>query len=293
VSSAAAPRKRYAAVATTVRRVWELDLGSAALVMAAQQLMCTIPLLVVLSAIHPASASANFGEQLARYLGLSTHAAHELKAVFVRDAQVRTATSIVGLILLGLFALGTAQAHERVYELAWRLDGGSAGAWHRRVRWVAALVGYVALVAGAGRLLGTRSSRWEFIAVCVPLTALFYWWGQRTLLAGRIRARSLVPGACLIAIGASGLLAVSPVLVSGQLTTSVREFGAIGVTFVLATWLLVLSALVVTGAVIGAEFTLYRGHAHPGRQLEQSSAEAPDSPAVGGRSSSSGPVVRS
>ena len=68
MSSTAAVRRRYTSVATTIRRARELDLGSAALVLAAQQLMCTIPLLVVLSAIHPASASANFGAQLARYL---------------------------------------------------------------------------------------------------------------------------------------------------------------------------------------------------------------------------------
>jgi membrane protein len=95
-------------------------------------------------------------------------------------------------------------------------------------------------------------TRGEFIAVFVPVTALFYWWGQRTLLAGRVPSRSLVPGALLIATGAAGLPALSPELVSGQLTASVREFGAIGVTFVLATWLLILSSLVVIGTVGGA-----------------------------------------
>jgi hypothetical protein len=42
------------------------------------------------------------------------------------------------------------------------------------------------------------------------------------------------------------------VLVSDQLAASVREFGPIGVTFVLATWLLVLGPLVVIGSVGGA-----------------------------------------
>jgi membrane protein len=263
VSSTAALRKQYTSAAATVRRARELDLGSAALVLAAQQLMCTIPLLVVLSAIHPAYGSANFGAQLGRYLGLSTSATHELKAVFARDAQVRSAATTVGLILLALFTLGAAQAHERVYELAWRLDARSTSAWHRRIRWVAALVGYVALLATAGRLLGTRSPRGPFIAVFVPVTVLFYWWSQRTVLAGRIPSRSLVPGALLIAAGATGLLALSPVLVSGQVTSSVREFGAIGVTFVLATWLLILSTLVVIGAVAGAAITVHRQHTPP------------------------------
>jgi membrane protein len=275
VSRAPAVRKRYTSVATTVRRASELDLGSAALVLAAQQLTCTIPLLVVLSAIHPASASANFGLQLGRYLGLSASATHELEAVFARDAQDRSAATTLGVILLALFTLGAAQAHERVYEVAWRLDGRNTGAWHRRIPWVAGLVGYVALLATAGRLLSTRSPHGEFIAVFVPVTALFYWWSQRTLLAGRIPSRSLLPGALLIAAGATGLLALSPVLVSGQVTSSVREFGAIGVSFVLATWLLILSALVVTGALAGAAIASRPELAPPGHQRRDEEQKHP------------------
>jgi hypothetical protein len=85
----------------------------------------------------------------------------------------------------------------------------------------------------------------------------------------------------VIAVGASGLLALSSVLVSAQLTASVRQFGAIGVTFVLATWLLVLSALIVTGAVIGAEIALHSRHLNPDRHVGQSSADAQVNPSTG------------
>jgi hypothetical protein len=54
-----------------------------------------------------------------------------------------------GLILLAFFALGAAQAYERVYELAWRLKAPHSRSWSRQLRWVAALLAYVAALAGA------------------------------------------------------------------------------------------------------------------------------------------------
>lgn len=247
------------ALGASVRRAREVDLGSSALVLAAQQLLATIPLLVVLAAGRPVARAGNFGVQLSRYLGLSAKATHELRSVFAGSPQVRTAATAGGLILLAFFAFGAAQAHQRVYELAWRVKESKSGSWSRQLRWVAALLGYVAALAGAARLLGSWSAaRPAFIAITAPITAAFYWWSQRTLLARRIRARSLWPGATIIATGMTVLLVLSPWVVSGQVTSSTHEFGPIGVTFVLASWLLVLSILVVAGTVAGAAIVTHR-----------------------------------
>jgi hypothetical protein len=121
-----------------------VELGSCALVLAAQQVMCTIPLLIVLAATRPAGTAGNFGDQLGRYLGLSAKARRELASVFAGPAQVRSAATLAGIVLLAIFTVGVAQAHERAYELAWRVDHRAAGAWRRQARWVAALAGYVA-----------------------------------------------------------------------------------------------------------------------------------------------------
>jgi hypothetical protein len=50
-------------------------------------------------------------------------------------------------------------------------------------------------------------------------------------------------------------------LVSEQITSSVHEFGLIGVTFVLATWQLALSIVIVAGATTGA--ALHERHQRP------------------------------
>jgi membrane protein len=247
------------AVAAGVRRAREIDLGSCALALAAQQLMATIPLLVVLAAIRPLSGPDNFGVQLSHFLSLSAKATEELGSLFAATANVRSAASLGGIVLLVFFAFGSAQAHQRAYELAWRLEPRKRGSWHRQARWVATLLGYVAALAVIGRAVGeTAAARPLFIAAFAPVTAAFFWYGQRTLLGARVRSRALLPGAALVGIGLTGLLALSPLLLSGQLTSSVREFGPIGVTFVLATWLLIFSAIVVAGTVAGAEVVTHR-----------------------------------
>ena len=253
-------------VAASVRRAREVDLGSVALGLAAQQLMATIPLLVVLSALRPLSRRDNFGVQLSHFLSLSAKATAELESLFAATASVRSAASLGGIVLLVFFAFGSAQAHQRAYELAWRLEPRRHGSWPRQARWVATLLGYVAALAVIGRLVGeTAAVRPLFIAAFAPVTAAFFWFGQRILLGARVRPRSLLPGAALVGIALTGLLALSPVLLSGQLTASVREFGPIGVTFVLATWLLIFSALVVAGTVAGAAFVAHRERTESGR----------------------------
>jgi membrane protein len=245
--------------AESVRRAREVELGYCALVLAAQQLMATIPLLVVLAALRPVAGSGNFGGELGRYLGLSAGATRKLESVFAGSLHVRGAATITGVILLAFFALGAAQAHQRVYELVWRMEQHKSGSWRRQLRWVAALLGYVALLATAGRLLDRRpAARPALIAICAVATAAFYCWSQRTLLAGRVPTRSLLPGVGITALGLTLLLVVAPALISSQVTGSVHQFGPIGVTFALASWLLAFSTLVVAGTVSGAAIVTHR-----------------------------------
>lgn len=244
---------RGSRVVAGVRRARELDLGSAALVLAAQQLTCTLPLLVVLAAIRPTATHSNFGARLSRYLGLSARATEQLTSVFAGTAQVRDATTVVGFMLLVTFALGVAQAHQHFYELTWKLEPRRRRSWHRQVRWVGGVLAYVIALGAIARALGDVAvARPAFIAVCAPTSAVFYWWSQRTLLAGRVPSRSLIPGAVITSAALTVVLVITPWWVSRQMTSTVHQFGPIGVTFVLAVWQLVLSTIVLAGTLTGA-----------------------------------------
>jgi membrane protein len=244
---------RGSTVAAGARRARELDLASGALVLAAQQLTCTLPLLIVLAAVRPAATDSNFGAQLSHYLGLSAGATERLTSVFASTAQVRQATTVVGLLLLVIFALGVAQAHQHFYELTWKLGARRQRSWYRQLRWIGGLLAYVVALGATARALGNAAiARPAFIALCAPISAVFYWWGQRTLLAGRVPSRSLIPGAVITGVALTVVLATTPWWVSSQVTSTVHQFGLIGVTFVLAVWQLVLSTIVLAGTLTGA-----------------------------------------
>jgi membrane protein len=116
---------------------------------------------------------------------------------------------------LVVFALGVAQAHQRFHELTWRLNQHPRGAWLRQVRWIAGLLAYVVVVDVVSRVIGEGpAARAAFSAISAPLFAIFYWWGQRTLLAGRVSSYALMPGTAITGVGLSVLLVVSPWYVS-------------------------------------------------------------------------------
>jgi hypothetical protein len=94
--------------------------------------------------------------------------------------------------------LRRARTRRHFYELTWKLDPRRQRSWHRQLRWIGGLLAYVVALGATARALGNSAiARPAFIAVCAPISAVFYWWGQRTLLAGRVPSRSLIPGALI------------------------------------------------------------------------------------------------
>jgi membrane protein len=81
---------------------------------------------------------------------------------------------------------------------------------------------------------------------------LFYWWSQHLLLSGRIRWSTLRPGAFCMTLATTALVVVSGLVLPGQITEAVTDYGFVGATFVLSIWLVVLSGVIFGGALVGA-----------------------------------------
>jgi hypothetical protein len=86
-----------------------------------------------------------------------------------------------------------------------------------------------------------------------------------------VPTRSLLPGTGITALGLTLLLVPTPVLISSQVSGSVHQFGPIGVTFALASWLLALRSR----SLIGVRASLLQGagSAHDARECEPSTAQ--------------------
>lgn len=147
----------------------------------------------------------------------------------------------------------------RAFELIWNLPrvAGVRG-YLRQLAWAPTLA-----VFTTGMLAAARPGRWLdghvpwvggwFVAALrALLIAGFSWWSQYWLLDRRVDGRRLLPGAIAVSGLSMALLEASRLVVPGQISWQVQAYGLVGVGFVLAAWLMILSVLVYAGIVMGA-----------------------------------------
>jgi len=239
------------------RRARELDLFTQTLALGAQQVLCTAPLLVAVSAVVQRASGDNVGRLLTRYLGLRGSAANDVTALFANSTPVSTTGLLVGLILVVVFSTGVAATQQRGYELISSQPRAGLRSTGRQLRWILTLLGYVMALLYGGRF-GHRVGGFLHVSVVAraltqfAVSSVFYWWSRHLLLAGRVGWRRLAPGAMCIGVGTAALMVSFGWVLPGQITDQVANYGPVGATFVLAIWLVVLSGVIFGGALLGA-----------------------------------------
>jgi membrane protein len=232
-----------------VRRLDELDLPLHLLALTGQQVLCTAPLAVAVSAVAERLGAARRGAELGRLLGLQGRSLHEVSELFTRSSQrVPLAELTLELVLAVLFASGVTATQQRLCEQVWgQQQLRDARARARQLCWAVGTAVYVALLV-LGNAIPAHLPR---LAAQGLLSLLFLWAQQHALLAGRVSWPALLPGASVVGAGAVLLLGLSPLVLPGQVVDQVADFGLIGAVFVLSVWLATVSGLIVGGAVAG------------------------------------------
>jgi membrane protein len=239
------------------RRAHELDLVTQTLALAAQQVLCTAPLLVATSAIVRRASGRGMGGFVTQVLGLNGAAANDVTAMFKSSSTVSTTELVVGLIMAAVFGTGVAATQQRGYEMIWSQPRTGLRSTLRHLVWVISLLAYLIVMWYAGHL-AHNVNQWAHVAGLLRgvaqfvLSLLFYWWSQYLLLSGRIRWRSLLPGAVCMTLATTALVGASGLVLPGQITEAVTDYGFVGAAFVLSIWLVVLSGVIFGGALLGA-----------------------------------------
>ena len=266
------PRRWRAVRPDLVARVWDraqqLNLATHSLALAAQQILCTAPLLVAFAAFRPGSRGG-VGQVLSRYLGLSEAASRDVDALFVSTVTLDTTDAVVGLLVALVFATSIAATQQRWYELVWEVPrAGLVRSTLHQLVWVVGLCGYLVIVLYAGRAGHAVGHRVHAGGPAGPVAQLvvsfqFFWASQYLLLGRRIRPRRLVPSALLMAAMVTVLVAASGLVMSGQIVSQVADYGLVGATFVLSLWLVVLSGALFVGSLAGHALDAARGRRLP------------------------------
>lgn len=163
-------------------------------------------------------------------------------------APVQSPPSVAfAAVLVLVTGLGFARTLQRVYVAAWALRPLGLRGYLQGVVGVLVLVGGIA--AGIAWRHGHPSSApGQLIAMTVLWLPV-----QRLLLGDRVTLRQLLPGAVLISVGQGLLTLFGGPFLHRAVIEQAERYGAIGVAFVIVTWLLMLSYLLVGAAVFSAE----------------------------------------
>jgi membrane protein len=263
------------------RRMRELDLDTHTLALCAQQVLCTAPLIVAISALLQRTTGHGIARVMGRFFGLHGDSAADVTQLFGRTAaSISTLTLILGVITAIIFTTSVAATQQRGFELIWTLPRVSGmRSYARQLLWTPALTVFSLAELAAGRI-GHWSDKhvvglgaWTATIAQGFLTFLFYWWTQRWLLGGRVTWRALLPGALSVGVLTSLMVRISREIVPPQIAWQVHAYGLIGGVFVLSVWLMVLSVLIFGGVLLGA--LLAERHADSGSKRAPTTDELP------------------
>jgi len=255
VARVAATKQRLDAtkVGHVQRRFVQADLANQAMILAALALSLLLPVLVTLAAVLPLGSATSLPAVVGGRLGLTQTAVDDLQKLFPTRAAVRSASTVFGSVLTLLSAYAWPTALQRGYEIAWGVTSkGWRGLW-RPLVWLTAFV-----AAGAVLLVLPRSALadpWRTIVLLVIWTPVIFgwsWWTQHFLLRGAVGWRPLLPGAVAMTIGLVGLRVFAAVWLSQGIDYNYVRYGPLGIVFMLLTWLIALSIVMLGGPVLGA-----------------------------------------
>src|SRR4051812_46031804 len=235
------------------RRFVQADLANQAMILAALALSLLLPVLVTLAALVPLGAANSLPAVVGARLGLHPAAVADLQSLFPSRAAVRGSSTAIGTVFTLVSAYAWPTALQRGYEIAWGMTSkGWRGLW-RPLVW---LVVFVA--AGALLLILPRSGLddpWRTLLLLVLWTPIIFawsWWTQHFLLRGAVGWRLLLPGAVAMTVGLVALRAFAAVWLSSAISYNYAHYGPLGIVFMLLTWLIALSIVMLGGPVLGA-----------------------------------------
>jgi membrane protein len=248
----------------------EFELMTRALGFAALAILTVIPLLIVVAAADPAP-ERGLAVWVIDGMGLAGSSADAVALVFSAPGRVLGTTSVFGVLLVGVFGVSFAGSVQAGFERIWGLP---AGPWHkvwRQVVWLAVLTAYIFAEATVGTV--THGGLAATAAVAVVPGIVFFWWGLRFLLGGRVSYLAAMPGAVATIMGLGGLRVFSGLVFEPLVASNAVSYGALGTVLIMQSWLIGVGWVIYGGQLSGRWFHDAwlqgwvhgrRGHAEPG-----------------------------
>jgi membrane protein len=229
----------------------EFGLMERAMGFAALAILTVIPVLIVVAAADPAPERGLAG-WVTDGMGLTGSSADAVTLIFSAPARVLGATSVFGVLLVGVFGVSFASSVQAGFERIWGLP---AGPWHkiwRQVVWLALLTAYIFAEATVGTM--THGGLAATGAVAVVPGIVFFCWGLRFLLGGRVSYQAALPGAVATILGLGGLRIFSGLVFEPLVASNAASYGALGTVLIVQSWLIGVGWVIYGGQLFGRWF---------------------------------------
>lgn len=242
------------AFADLIARAVEVRWMDRALALAARLFIAVIPMAIVISSLAPGSET--FAQRVIDGLDLTGPGRAAAEALFATPGTVRAGVSVFSLLVVAYALSSYGGELQRMYRAAWRVQpgetGDALGDIRRRLSWVLAFVGFVALSSalGSAHVGGALDLARDLVRTLLAVT--FFGWTPYVLLGRRVSARQLWPTAVLSAAASGIFTAVAPVYVGPLINSNTDTYGLIGFTFTFFSLLFAQGVLITGAAIAGA-----------------------------------------
>jgi membrane protein len=236
------------------QRFLAIDGRNRALVLGGQAFTTVVPLLIIVAALASGRGPTAVADRLAARFHVTGDTAKAFRILFERPPGAVGTVTLVGVVLLVFSLLSLTRSIQRSYEAAWQLPPvGVRGTLHGATGMgllVSSLL-VLSLLAGALRHApgGTAVT---FVLRTLAATAVWLVL-QSLLLSRRIPLRRLLPGAVIAGVGQALVSLYSALWMPHLVQQNADQYGIIGITFAMVTWLVLLAFCVVGIAVLSAE----------------------------------------
>jgi membrane protein len=235
---------------STAGDVWDrlstTDFMNQALLLAAVMLLWLFPNLMFLAAV----TGRDFAKSVSEHMGLNSEATHAVEGLF-QESSTSTAATVGSIVFLVFAVLATVAVIQQLWHTIWGLE--KRGYWTETWTQLIWGIGLLAVSAGVSYIQLEVNKVHPFLAGLISFLAIaaFFWLGMHLLLGGRVPYRHLIVPAVVTALFFLGLGAFSAAFLSDAVISNDKEYGPIGVIFIIMTWLLAVGVVFILGPVVG------------------------------------------
>lgn len=230
-------------VTDSVEKFVALEGVDRALALAAQAFSALFPVLILIASVQPKSDRKDIAATLIERFGLTGEGADAVRSAFAAPDTVKGSVTAISIFLVIFSALAFARALQRLYEKAWGLPSRGIRATGWGLGWLVIFSLYWAIISAVGKN--------ERPVIGLVLAFALWLLTPYVLLERRIAWRRLVPQALLTALCITAVGFGSTVYMGRAVSSSAEQFGVVGVSFALLTWLVALGFAIVIAAAVG------------------------------------------